>query len=181
VPLRPTLYMVPGRAVAPGGDGLLISQAARRGEPVPAQATSVLCRAENQTAAPERCRPNHAVLLARWLDWRQLLIVVRPETLVQWHRQGFRLFWRSKSQRPGRPRIPVSLQELIAHMAQANRTWGEERIAAELLLKLGIALSPRTVSRYMRRPRRSRRVYRRKRGARLCRTMPAKPWRATSS
>jgi putative transposase len=92
------------------------------------------------------------VLLARLIDWRQLLVIVRPETLVRWHRQGFRLFWRWKSRRPGRPRIPRSLQDLIAEMACANQTWGEERIAAELLLKLGIAVSPRTVRRYMRRP-----------------------------
>jgi putative transposase len=92
------------------------------------------------------------VLLTRLIDWRQLLVVVRPETLVRWHRHGFRLFWRWKSRRPGRPRIPQHLQDLIADMARANRTWGEERIAAELLLKLGIAVSPRTVRRYMRRP-----------------------------
>jgi putative transposase len=51
------------------------------------------------------------VVLARVIDWRQLLTVVQPETLVRWHRQGFRLFWRWKSRRPGRPRIyrPVSL------------------------------------------------------------------------
>ena len=91
-------------------------------------------------------------LLARLIDWRPLLVVVRPETLVRWHRQGFRLFWRWKSRRCGRPRIPVYLQNLIANMAHANQTWGEERIAAELLLKLGIAMSPRTVRRYMRRP-----------------------------
>jgi putative transposase len=92
------------------------------------------------------------VVLARAIDWRQLLVVVRPDTLVRWHRQGFRLFWRWKSRRPGRPRIPVYLQDLIADMARANRTWGEERIAAELLLKLGVAVSPRTVRRYMCRP-----------------------------
>jgi hypothetical protein len=70
------------------------------------------------------------------MDWRQFLVVVRPETLVRWHRQGFRLFWHWKSRRLGRPRIPVSLQNLIADMARANQTWGEERIAPELLLKL---------------------------------------------
>jgi putative transposase len=90
-------------------------------------------------------------LLARLIDWRPLLVVVRPQTLVRWHRQGFRLFWRWKSRRPSRPRIPVYLQSLIADIAHANQTWGEERIAAELLLKLGIVLSPRTVRRYMRR------------------------------
>ena len=91
------------------------------------------------------------VVLARVIDWRQLLTVVRPDTLVRWHRQGFRLFWRWKSRRPGRPRIPPYLQDLIATMARANQTWGEERIAAELLLKLGVSVSPRTVRRYMRR------------------------------
>ena len=96
------------------------------------------------------------IVLARVIDWHQLLMVVRPETLVRWHRQGFRLFWRWKSRRLGRPRIPVYLQNLIADMVRANQTWGEERIAAELLLKLGIAVSPRTVRRYMRRPSLSR-------------------------
>jgi putative transposase len=76
------------------------------------------------------------VVLARLIDWRQFVVVVRPETFVRWHRQGFRLFWSWKSRRPGRPRIPVSLQNLIADTARANQTWGEERIAAELLLKL---------------------------------------------
>ena len=60
-----------------------------------------------------------------------------------------------RSRRPGRPRIPPylqGLQGLIATMAGANQTWGEERIAAELLLKLGVSLSPRTVRRYMHRP-----------------------------
>jgi putative transposase len=92
------------------------------------------------------------VVLAWLMDWRQLLVVVQPETRVRWHRQGFQLFWRWKSRRPGRPRIPVYLQNLIAEMARANKTWGEERIAAELRLKLGIVVSPRTVRRYMRRP-----------------------------
>jgi putative transposase len=92
------------------------------------------------------------VVLARAIDWRPLLFVVRPDTLVRWHRRGFRRFWRWKSQRQGRPRIPVYLQDLIAEMARANRTWGEERIAAELLLKVGVAVSPRTVRRYMQRP-----------------------------
>jgi transposase InsO family protein len=74
---------------------------------------------------------------------------VKPETLIRWHRKGFRLFWRWKSRAPGRPPIPADLQQLIATMAAANRTWGEERIAAGLLVKLGIRVSPRTVRRYM--------------------------------
>jgi putative transposase len=87
--------------------------------------------------------------LSRFLAWRQLLVIVKPETLIRWHRQGFRLFWRRKSRTPGRPAISPNVQRLIATMAAANRTWGEERIANELLLKLGIQVSPRTVRRYM--------------------------------
>jgi hypothetical protein len=74
---------------------------------------------------------------------------VKPETLIRWHRKGFRLIWHWKSRAPGRPAISVEVQRLIATMASANRTWGKERIANELLLKLGIRLSPRTVRRYM--------------------------------
>jgi putative transposase len=87
--------------------------------------------------------------LSRFFDCRQLLIIVKPDTLIRWHRKGFRLFWRWKSRARGRPTIPADVQRLITTMAAANRTWGEERIAAELRVKLGIRLSPRTVRRYM--------------------------------
>src|SRR4029453_17424286 len=84
-----------------------------------------------------------------FVEWRELRTIVRPDTLVCWHRGLYRLFWRVKSRRHGRPRIPTELQRLIAEIAAANHTWGEERIAAELRLKLGLTLSPRTVRRYM--------------------------------
>jgi putative transposase len=86
--------------------------------------------------------------LAGWFDWRQALCIVQPATLTRWHRQGFRVFWRWKS-RPGRPPIPIALQALIRQMAHENPTWGQERIANELLLKLGLQVSPRTVRKYM--------------------------------
>ena len=89
------------------------------------------------------------VILSRWIDWRRILTVVQPDTLIRWHRKGFQLFWRWKSKRPGRPRLPSDLRRLIGEMAVANPTWGEERIAAELWLKLGIRVSPRTVRRYL--------------------------------
>lgn len=95
-------------------------------------------------------------LLSRLFTWRDALVVVKPETLIGWHRKGFRLFWRWKSKPRGRPRIPTDLRRLIVAMAESNPTWGEERIATELLLKLGIKVSPRTVRRYIpptRRPR----------------------------
>src|SRR5215475_2539037 len=67
--------------------------------------------------------------LSRFLAWRELLVMVKPETLIRWHRTGFRLFWRWRSRARGRPAIPANVQRLIATMAAANRTWGEERIA----------------------------------------------------
>jgi putative transposase len=81
-----------------------------------------------------------------------------PETLIRWHRQGWRLLWRWRS-RPGRPTIPVDLQRLIVAMARTNPAWGEERLANELRLKLGLTVSPRTIGRYLRhfRPPRGRR------------------------
>jgi len=88
------------------------------------------------------------VLLSRLFSWRDALLIVRPQTLIRWHRQGFRLFWRWKS-RPGRPPIPVELRQLIREMAMNNPSWGEERIANELLLKLSIRVSPRTVRKYI--------------------------------
>jgi len=88
------------------------------------------------------------VLLARWFAWQEALTIVQPATLLRCHREAFRLLWRWQS-RPGRPRIPTELQRLISEMARDDVTWGEERIAAELLLKLGIRVSPRTVCRYM--------------------------------
>src|SRR5215831_5381455 len=88
------------------------------------------------------------IWLGHWFDWRQVLTVVQPKTFLHWHRQGFRLFWRWKSQ-PGRPPIPTDLQALIRRMAHDNPTWGQERIANELLLKLGLCVSPRTVRKYM--------------------------------
>ena len=88
------------------------------------------------------------VWLSRWFEWRRALGIVKPETFIGWHRQGFRLFWRWKS-RPGRPTLPKDLQTLIHRMALENPTWGQERIANELLLKLGLRVSPRTVRKYM--------------------------------
>ena len=78
--------------------------------------------------------------LSRWFDWREALIVVKPDTLIRWHRKGFRLFWKWKSRPRGRPGVPTQVRKLIAEMATNNPTWGEERIADELLLKVGIQI-----------------------------------------
>src|SRR5215813_6674037 len=88
--------------------------------------------------------------LGRMFPWRDALVNVKPATLIRWQRKGFRLFWRWQSKAPGRPRLPMHLRELIRQMAADNVSWGEERIANELKLKLGIRVSPRTVGKYLR-------------------------------
>jgi len=87
-------------------------------------------------------------MLAKLFEWRSALVVVQPATMVRWHRAGWRLLWRIKSRR-GRAPIPAELRALIRRMANENPLWGEERIANELLLKLGIRISPRTVRKCM--------------------------------
>jgi len=87
------------------------------------------------------------VLWSRFFDWKSALVVVKPATLIGWHRRAFQLFWKWKS-RPGRRRIPPNLRQLIVQMVRENSTWGEERIAHEPWLKLGIRVSPRTVRAY---------------------------------
>jgi putative transposase len=83
-----------------------------------------------------------------WPRWREALVVVQPETVVRWHRNGFRLYWRFRSRRQlGRPRIPKEVRELIRRMALEN-PWGARKIHAELA-KLGIEVSLATVSRYL--------------------------------
>ncbi len=89
--------------------------------------------------------------LNRWFDWRGALTVVTPRTFIGWHRRGFRFFWRRKCQ-AGRPPIPLELQALIRRVAHENPPWGEARIANELLLKLGLRVSPRTSRKYLPKP-----------------------------
>jgi putative transposase len=83
--------------------------------------------------------------------WRNAILLVKPDTILRWHREGFRLFWkhRSKARRPGPPRITADTVELIRRMATDNRTWGAERIRGELL-KLGIRVAKRTIQRRIR-------------------------------
>ena len=85
-----------------------------------------------------------------WSRWAEVLVVVKPETVVRWHRAGFRLYWRWLSRRRelGRPRIGSEIRQLIARMASENPLWGAPRIHGELV-KLGFDVSERTVSRYL--------------------------------
>ena len=93
-------------------------------------------------------------LLRVWDEWRAAVVIVKPETVLAWHRRGFRLFWTWKSRcHVGRPSVPRDVRQLIRTMAEANPLWGAPRIHGELL-KLGITVSQATVAKYMPRHRR---------------------------
>jgi putative transposase len=87
-----------------------------------------------------------------WAGWRTTLVIVRPATVLTWHRRGFQLYWRWKSRASsvGRPRLDPELRQLIRRMARENPTWGRRRIRAELAL-LGYCVAELTVARYMHR------------------------------
>ena len=104
---------------------------------------------------PRRVQLAHAdrwlwVWLARaWPEWRTALVIIKPETVIAWHRRGFRLFWTWRSRkRTGRPTVPTDVRALIRAMAQTNPLWGAPRIHGELL-KLGLDVCQATVAKYM--------------------------------
>jgi hypothetical protein len=89
-------------------------------------------------------------LASRVRNWRGALLIIKPDNLLRWHRQGFRLFWRLKSRAiSNRSRLPTEVIALVQQMARENQTWGAERIRGELL-KLGIHVAKRTIQKYMR-------------------------------
>lgn len=85
-----------------------------------------------------------------WADWRSSLTIVKPETVVAWHRSAFRLFWRWRVRhgKPGRPTVPREIRDLIRHISRENPGWGAPRIHGELL-KLGIHIGETSVSKYL--------------------------------
>ena len=85
-----------------------------------------------------------------WADWRSALVIVKPETVIAWHRKGFRLFWTWKVThgRAGRPTVSPEVRDLIHIMSRANPLWGAPRIHGELL-KLGIDIGETSVGKYM--------------------------------
>ena len=110
--------------------------------------------------APPRLRLQRSdrllwVLLSRWWPgWRRSLHIVRPDTVIAWHRRAFAWYWTRKSRRrPGRPNVAAEIRNLIRNLSQANPLWGAPRIHGELL-KLGIDVAQSTVAKYLSRPRR---------------------------
>src|SRR5262245_50419395 len=104
------------------------------------------------TRSNKRFRPADRLLwlILRWLwpRWKEALLLIQPATVDRWHREGVRRCWRRRSRGPGRPRIDAAARDLIRRMAAENCLWGASRIHGELL-KLGIAISERTVSCYL--------------------------------
>jgi putative transposase len=94
------------------------------------------------------------LLASRLPNWKRALLIVKPANLLKWHRRGFKLFWRHKSQGPVRqPRLDEETITLIKRIAVENRRWGTKRIRGELL-KLGLTVNRGTIRRYMRQARR---------------------------
>ncbi len=138
------------RAVLGDGAGLAAENLALR------QQLGVLRRGVKRPRLRRRDRVFWALLCRLWEEWRSSLVIVQPETVVRWHRQGFGLYWRWKSRRrgAGRPALDTGVRALIRRMCVANPTWGAPRIHGELL-KLGIDVAETTVSKYMHRRGRS--------------------------
>jgi transposase InsO family protein len=109
----------------------------------------VLHRSSNRPRLRHRDRLFWMALSQLWRNWRSILVIVKPETVIKWHRQGFKYYWRwkSKSGHVGRPRIDQEIRGLIRRMSFENPTWGVPRIQAELHL-LGYEVADSTVAKY---------------------------------
>src|SRR5215211_2147830 len=116
------------------------------------QQLAVALRARPRPRPRRRDRVCWVVARRLCADWRRHLVLVRPETVLRWHRQGWRLFWWWRSGRPtGRPRVPQEVRALIRRLSEEHRRWDTERIRGELL-KLGLAVSNGSIRRYRWRP-----------------------------
>lgn len=112
------------------------------------QQVAVLKKSNPRPRLTDADRVFWAALSSLWSDWRESLQMVRPETVLRWHRHGFRYYWRWKSRGWGHPKIDPEIRLLIRRMCRANPLWGAPRIHGELL-KLGVEVSESTVSKYM--------------------------------
>jgi len=115
------------------------------------QQLTALRRTVGRSHLRRRDRLFWIVIAQTWRNWRAALVLVKPDTVVRWHREWLRLRWtrRSARIRAGRPRTNVAIRTLVRKMAAANPLWGAPRIHGELL-KLGVEVSERTVSRLLR-------------------------------
>ena len=112
------------------------------------QQIAVLTRTKHRPRLEPEDRILWVALRQSWSRWRDALAIVKPETVVSWHRSAFRRYWTSLSRPAGRPRLGAEIRALIVRMASENPTWGAPRVHGELL-RLGFRISERTVSRYL--------------------------------
>jgi putative transposase len=149
-PIQPSLILDALSDLRRGKSELVLENALLR------QQLIVLKRSVKRPKLTDTDRRLLVVLSSRLPSWESALLLVKPETLLHWHRQLFKRFWRRKSRgRVGRPKLSAEVIALIKQMALDNRLWGAERIRGELL-KLDIHVCKRTIQKYMRQVRRRR-------------------------
>jgi len=114
------------------------------------QQVAVFKQSVNRPKLRPRDRVFWVWLSRLWPNWRSALAIVQPDTVIRWHRKGFKLYWTWKSRRgkPGRPPIDQEIRDLIRLMSRENPTWGAPRIVSELAL-LGHDVAERSVANYM--------------------------------
>jgi len=132
---------------APGGGHELIFSSRSR----PCGSSSAYSGARRSGLAYAAQTASCRVWLSRhWPRWKSALVIVKPDTVLRWHRDGYRRYWRWRSKgKPGRPRIPRRHIAFIRRISSENPRWGEDRIALEMKLKLGVDHSTSTIRRYM--------------------------------
>ena len=133
-----------GRAAFPGRASLALEKAALH------QQLTIYHRTQKHPRLQTGDRVFWILLRRLWSGWKRALIVVSPETVIAWHRRGFKLLWRRRSRRgsPGRPRIPREHRAFIRRMSGDHPEWGEDRTTEELAAKFGIHHSGSTIRRY---------------------------------
>ena len=118
------------------------------------QQLSILEHKSKRPRLRNRDRIFWAWLSRLWSNWRSVLVIVQPETVVRWHQLGFKLYWRwkSRSRKPGRPKLQEEIRKLIRRMTRENPLWGTPRIQSELAL-VGYVVAASTIDKYRIRPR----------------------------
>jgi putative transposase len=114
------------------------------------QQLAVLRRSVKRAKVRDRDRLFWVWLSRFWTGWSSALVIVKPETVIRWHRAGFRLYWRWRSRKRtvGRPKVEAEIRNLVRRICRENSTWGAPRIQSELRL-LGYDVSESTVAKYM--------------------------------
>ena len=143
IPFLLTLIIWSLRALLKSGGTLVIENLALR------QQLAAYARCQKRVHVQHQERMFWATLSKVWASWRSALIIVKPATVIAWHRRGFQRYWRWRSRKPGRPPTPREHMALIRRISTDHPEWGEDRIAEELAIKLGVHHSTSTIRKYM--------------------------------